>query len=265
MKTSYISQKREFLMNFPLNLANFVKKNIKAKKSKKRIDLNFNVFSFSKKLKFSKNLIGLVIFAVFFQSVLFFTPILAIQADGEFDLTKNNKVEFTNGAVLSDLEQELLQRGHVIVENAISVIVDDEGKVMTKVQTLDGTPVSFLAEPDPADFKGLPATKDVTFVDWGVRTLTSYNSEAGQTDDSPCITANMFNVCEYGIEDTIAANFLKFGTKVRIPDLFGDRIFIVRDRMNKRYPNRVDVWMLDKNDSKQFGVKRAQIEVIVEE
>ena len=72
MKTSYISQKREFLMNFPLNLANFVKKNIKAKKSKKRIDLNFNVFSFSKKLKFSKNLIGLVIFAVFFQSVLFF-------------------------------------------------------------------------------------------------------------------------------------------------------------------------------------------------
>jgi len=92
--------------------------------------------------------------------------------------------------------------------------------------------------------------------------ITAYNSEPGQTDDSPCITANNFNVCNHGIEDTIAANFLPFGSKVKIPELFGDRVFIVRDRMNRRYTNRVDVWMIDRPDAVKFGVKTARIEVL---
>ncbi|MFH1582785.1 MAG: hypothetical protein ABIB72_00490 [Candidatus Falkowbacteria bacterium] len=92
--------------------------------------------------------------------------------------------------------------------------------------------------------------------------ITAYNSEAGQTDDSPCITANNFNVCDYGVEDTIAANFLPFGSKVKIPALFGDRVFVVRDRMNKRFSNRVDVWMIEKPDAVNFGVKVAKIEVL---
>ena len=93
-------------------------------------------------------------------------------------------------------------------------------------------------------------------------TITAYNSEVGQCDDSPCITANNFNVCDHGIEDTIAANFLTFGTKVRIPELFGDRVFIVRDRMNKRYPSRVDIWMLEKQSAIQFGIRYMKIEVL---
>lgn len=93
-------------------------------------------------------------------------------------------------------------------------------------------------------------------------TITAYNSEPGQTDNSPCITANNFNVCEHGVEDTIAANFLPFGSKVRIPELFGERVFTVRDRMNSRFSNRVDVWMLEKPDAINFGVKMAKIQVI---
>ncbi len=93
-------------------------------------------------------------------------------------------------------------------------------------------------------------------------TFTAYNSDIYQCDDTPCITANGFNVCEHGIEDTIAANFLKFGTKVKIPDHFGDRVFVVRDRMNRRYTNRVDIWMLEKQDAKQFGVKYGRIEIL---
>lgn len=92
--------------------------------------------------------------------------------------------------------------------------------------------------------------------------MTAYNSEVGQTDESPCITANGFNVCKHGVEDTIAANFLKMGTKVRIPDLYGDRIFIVRDRMNQKHPNRVDIWMKDRTSAIKFGVKTAKIEVV---
>ena len=91
-------------------------------------------------------------------------------------------------------------------------------------------------------------------VDWtGYYTITAYNSEVAQCDGDPCTTANGFNLCDHGIEDSIAANFLKFGTKVRLPDLFGDRVFVVRDRMNKRYNSRVDVWMLDKQEAKKFS------------
>ena len=104
---------------------------------------------------------------------------------------------------------------------------------------------------------------DIWEVKWsGKYTVTAYNSEVGQCDDSPCITANGFNVCEHGIEDTIAANFLPFGAKVRIPELYGDKVFIVRDRMNKRYPNRIDIWMINKADARQFGVKSANFEVL---
>lgn len=93
-------------------------------------------------------------------------------------------------------------------------------------------------------------------------TITAYNSEVGQTDNSPCITANGFDVCDYGVEDTIAANFLPFGSKVKIPELFGDRVFVVRDRMNKRFSNRVDVWMIERPAAVKFGVKVAKIEVL---
>ncbi len=93
-------------------------------------------------------------------------------------------------------------------------------------------------------------------------TMTAYTSEVAQCDASPCITANGFNVCKHGIEDTVAANFLPFGTQVRIPELFGDRVFTVRDRMNKRYQSRVDVWMIHKDNAIDFGVKYATIEVL---
>ncbi len=90
-------------------------------------------------------------------------------------------------------------------------------------------------------------------------TITSYNSVPGQTDDSPFITADGSHVRD-GI---IAANFLKFGTKVRIPELFGDKVFEVHDRMNKRFSDRVDIWMADVPASKQFGIRHnVTIEVL---
>ena len=92
--------------------------------------------------------------------------------------------------------------------------------------------------------------------------ITAYNSEVAQCDDDPCTTANGYNLCEHGIEDSIAANFLPFGAKVRIPELFGNKVFIVRDRMNSRYDSRVDVWMVNKTDAIQFGVKFAKIEIL---
>ena len=108
--------------------------------------------------------------------------------------------------------------------------------------------------PKPAH---LPAKK-VYYV-----STTAYNSDPWQTDDTPCITANGFDVCEHGTENIIATNMLPFGTKVRFPELHGEKVFIVMDRMNARYTTRVDFWMLDRQDARNFGLKhRVKMEVL---
>ena len=107
---------------------------------------------------------------------------------------------------------------------------------------------------------------------------TSYSSDPRQTDSTPCLPAMNYDLCENaknGQVNTIAANFLKLGTQVRFPDLYGDTIFVVRDRMNKRYngKSRIDFYRAQLNEdgevdnvaSKQeaiaFGVKRLRMEV----
>lgn len=82
--------------------------------------------------------------------------------------------------------------------------------------------------------------------------ITAYTSSVEECDSDPFITADGSHTRD-GI---IATNFLPFGTKVRIPTLFGDRIFEVHDRMNSRYWYRFDIWMSDKKEMRQFGLKR---------
>lgn len=87
-------------------------------------------------------------------------------------------------------------------------------------------------------------------------TATAYNSEVGQCDDTPFITASGTHV-RPGV---IAANFLPIGTKVKISG-FGDQVFTVEDRMNPRYDKRIDIWMTEHSDATQFGVRNVAIEV----
>ncbi len=92
--------------------------------------------------------------------------------------------------------------------------------------------------------------------------ITAYSSTVDQCYGDPCITANGFNVCKHNQEDVIAANFLPFGTKVRIPELFGDKIFTVQDRMNSRYYYRADIWMKTRQAAIKFGIAYTTIEVL---
>jgi 3D (Asp-Asp-Asp) domain-containing protein len=119
------------------------------------------------------------------------------------------------------------------------------------------------AELSIVEFNGkLPENQDLA-VKWARQiVVTAYNSEVGQTDSTPCLTAANFNVCANDTQDTIAANFLPFGAKVKIPELFGHKVFIVRDRMNRRFSHRIDVWMVEKPDAINFGVQLAKIEVL---
>jgi 3D (Asp-Asp-Asp) domain-containing protein len=89
--------------------------------------------------------------------------------------------------------------------------------------------------------------------------ITAYSSTPEETDDTPFTTATGSTVHD-GI---IAANFLPFGTKVRIPAAFGNKVFVVEDRMHPRMTNSVDVWMPSKSAALQFGVKNSmEIEIL---
>jgi 3D (Asp-Asp-Asp) domain-containing protein len=89
---------------------------------------------------------------------------------------------------------------------------------------------------------------------------TAYTSRPEETDDSPFITADGSHVRD-GI---VAANFLKFGTKIRIPELYGDKIFEVHDRMNKRYNVKVDIWMDNLQAARKHGSRHVTIEIVSE-
>ncbi len=89
--------------------------------------------------------------------------------------------------------------------------------------------------------------------------VTAYSSTPGQTDDTPFITASG----KYVGDGIIANNMLPFGTKVKIPALYGDKIFTVEDRMNKRMGNyRMDIWFPERAQAINFGVKTAEVIVL---
>jgi 3D (Asp-Asp-Asp) domain-containing protein len=89
--------------------------------------------------------------------------------------------------------------------------------------------------------------------------ITAYSSTVHETDDTPFITAAGTMVRD-GI---IANNYLPFGTKIRIPELYGDKIFIIEDRMNWQKSNyHFDIWFPSHNEALNFGAKRTYIEIL---
>jgi 3D (Asp-Asp-Asp) domain-containing protein len=90
--------------------------------------------------------------------------------------------------------------------------------------------------------------------------VTAYSSTPDQTDDTPFITASGKPVAE----DIIANNLLAFGTKVRIPEIYGDKILTVGDRMHARMGlYHADLWFPTRDQAKEFGAKyNVTIEVL---
>jgi 3D (Asp-Asp-Asp) domain-containing protein len=185
-------------------------------------------------LSSKQTLVLYIIIACFFQFIFFYAPNLVD------DVMKKANAQTEN--ILIANAKNLLDND-LIVKNEVLVKEDSDSQ---------------------KEKMNLPKHEDkpIKVIRTSSHVMTAYNSDPRQTDSTPCITANGFNVCEHGEEDTIAANFLRFGTKVMIPELFGDRVFIVRDRMNKRYTQRVDIWMKNHSDAINFGVRVAEIQVI---
>ncbi len=75
---------------------------------------------------------------------------------------------------------------------------------------------------------------------------------------NPAITASG----TYVREGVVATNMFPFGTRLRIPSVFGDRIFVVEDTMSSIRNNTVDVFFLYQRDAINFGTTRAYVEIL---
>lgn len=109
-------------------------------------------------------------------------------------------------------------------------------------------------------------------------TATAYSSDVRQTDAQPFRPAMAMDfrdvVAEHGAVHCIAHNDLRLGTEVRFPEMFGETVYTVCDRMNARYTGtgRIDFYFyvigedgkIDSSTSltaartnaRAFGVKR---------
>ena len=89
--------------------------------------------------------------------------------------------------------------------------------------------------------------------------VTAYSSTPDQTDSDPFITASG----SFVKEGTVANNLLPFGTKIMIPEIYGDKVFTVEDRMHWRKGYyHLDIWFPEYWQAKDFGAKRAYIEIL---
>lgn len=120
---------------------------------------------------------------------------------------------------------------------------------ITELATIQGN--SFLPVSNPLD-PVIPPKKIKVVV-------TAYSSTTWQTDDTPFITASGKTVQE-GI---VANNILPFGTKIMIPEIYGDKIFVVEDRMNLRKGYyHLDIWFPEYQQAKDFGATTTYIEIL---
>jgi len=85
-------------------------------------------------------------------------------------------------------------------------------------------------------------------------TVTAYNPTTSQCDDDPLIAASMRKVRSGTIavsRDLFDQGWV-FGRKVRIEGL---GIFEINDLMNKRFTQRIDIFMWDETKAREFGKK----------
>ena len=90
--------------------------------------------------------------------------------------------------------------------------------------------------------------------------VTAYTSRPEETDDTPFIAASGHTV-HWGM---VASNAYPFGTQLRFPDLYGDKVFVVKDRMHSRYTSRMDIWFPEYEKAKSFGLKKTKVQVLTE-
>ena len=169
--------------------------------------------------------------------------------------------------MFSRQQQKLLRRPIQLAILALFINVLIPGRVSAHQlpQAISGNSnaviVQALAIQDnsPSELPSLPAVPDKPVLKKMVVRASAYSSTVDQCDGDPFTTASGTKVRD-GI---IAVNGLPFGTLVRIPSHYGDKIFVVEDRMNARWGNnRIDIWMPNRGAAMDWGVRTVTIEIL---
>lgn len=166
-------------------------------------------------------------------------------------------------------QQKRLRRSFILVTAAIvlNVLVPSTARAQSSSssENTDNSPAGILlnvpSKTETRTLTTLPTPKDKPVVVKKSLTLraSAYSSTVDQTDADPFTTASGAKVKD-GI---IAMNGMPFGTKVRIPSHFGNKVFVVQDRMNSKWgTKRIDIWMPTRHAAIQWGVRTVTIEVI---
>ena len=91
-------------------------------------------------------------------------------------------------------------------------------------------------------------------------TITSYNNEIQQCDDTPDIMASNRLVYEGAVaisRDLKKKYNIKYGDLVYIKVF--DSFFVIEDTMNERIKNTIDVFKFDKNESLKINFKNQDV------
>ena len=161
---------------------------------------------------------------------------------GIFDWFSNKKIEYQSPL------------GAFVGQNiGIGSLKDISEEEKSEMQLIHQTAVIAINNPVPTK-KTLSAISTKSYV----IVASAYSSTVDQTDSTPFITARGTHVRD----GVVATNFLPFGTVIRIPDVFGDKTFVVEDRMHTRFSDRIDIWFPTRAEALNFGLRRVKIEIV---
>jgi len=91
-------------------------------------------------------------------------------------------------------------------------------------------------------------------------TVTAYSSSVDECGADPFTMASGDRV----FDGAIAHQYLPFNTKVRFPEVFGEKIFVVKDRLGPQFTSyyHVDMWVHSKVEAKAWGARVVKMEIL---
>ncbi len=147
-----------------------------------------------------------------------------------------------------------LASNHIVLaqENEIKEVFIGQLAFSENEDNLNLQENSFLEQPL------LPGQTGAKIIKKQLIMVTGYSSTPDQTDSTPFITASGSRVHD----GVIAANFLKFDTKVQFPQIFGDKVFIVEDRMAIKNSHKIDIWFPNRRSALEFGIQKTEMIIL---
>ncbi len=153
--------------------------------------------------------------------------------------------------IFSSFESQIMTVGGLFKLPSDSFVLDSVS--LPELIILQENSLASISNPTGSLIGTIGTTRKIKMV------ITAYSSTPWETDENPHITASGKRVRD-GI---VANNMLPFGTKITIPEIYGDKVFVVEDRMSWKKSNyHIDLWMPSYWEARNFGAKRTYIEIL---